>query len=206
MDSLEESSFGELLQHFRRRRGFTQQQAAAQIGASRNSISYWERGEFLPETLSTVLELARVLDLSEEERRLLIEARFGTASVLPLHHLPTGRNAYFTGRESTLVLLHQQLANGKRAALSQAISGLGGIGKSQTALEYAYRYQQYYHDILWAGSESRESLVTAYISLARILYLHKREEQEQHRIVEAVKHWLATHKRWLLILDNVEVE
>jgi transcriptional regulator with XRE-family HTH domain len=102
MDSLEGSSFGELLQQFRRRRGFTQQQAAAQIGASRNSISYWERGEFLPETLSTVLELARVLDLSEEERRLLIEARFGTASVLPLHHLPAGRNPYFTGGTAPL--------------------------------------------------------------------------------------------------------
>jgi len=57
-------------------------------------------------------------------------------------NVPIRRNLLFTGRREVLQRLHDRLAAGKPAALTQpqAISGLGGIGKTQTALEYAYRY------------------------------------------------------------------
>src|SRR5689334_13543974 len=101
MDHLDEASFGELLQRFRKRTQLTQQALAERIGAHRSTISFWERGEYVPETLTTVLELARVLHLREDEERLLVEARFGTASILPLHNLPE-QNPYFTGRQALL--------------------------------------------------------------------------------------------------------
>ncbi len=50
----------------------------------------------------------------------------------------------------------------KNAALiSQppAISGLGGIGKTQTAVEYAYRYQQEYQYVLWLQANTSETLI-----------------------------------------------
>src|SRR5579884_543027 len=58
-------------------------------------------------------------------------------------NVPFRRNPFFTGRESILTQIRSLLDAGKAAALSQppAISGLGGIGKTQTAVEYAYRYR-----------------------------------------------------------------
>src|SRR6266566_202246 len=60
-----------------------------------------------------------------------------------LWNVPYRRNPLFTGRDDILNQLHNKLAATKTAAITQpeAISGLGGIGKTQIAIEYAYRYQ-----------------------------------------------------------------
>ena len=60
-------------------------------------------------------------------------------------NIPYARNLYFTGREQVLQHLHDTLLSNGTAALTQpqAISGLGGIGKTQTAVEYAYRYRDF---------------------------------------------------------------
>ena len=62
---------------------------------------------------------------------------------VPIWNIPYQRNPLFTGREDVLKKLSEALKAGKTAALAQpqAISGLGGIGKTQTAVEYAYRQQ-----------------------------------------------------------------
>ena len=56
-------------------------------------------------------------------------------------NIPFERNPLFTGREEILERLHTALSAGKTTALTQAISGMGGIGKTQAAVEYAYKYQ-----------------------------------------------------------------
>lgn len=90
MDILEESMFfSEMLRMFRMRRKLTQKQLAAQIGVSRATISLWERGYYVPEALGLIHELIKVLVLTDEEKRLLVEARYGTGSVLSLPNLPT---------------------------------------------------------------------------------------------------------------------
>jgi hypothetical protein len=144
------------------------------------------------------------LHLDEEEKRLFFEARYGTPAILPFHNLPIEQNPYFTGREALLEELHQRLIKGKDVALRQAVSGLGGAGKTQIAVEYAYRYQKHYHDILWADAGSYEVLTNAYLNLARLLLLPERDRQDQNITITAVKRWLSTHKEWLLILDNIK--
>lgn len=148
--------------------------------------------------------MAEIFHLNEEDKRLLFEARYGTASILPLYNVPFERNPYFTGREKLLQQLHEQLTARKQIALKQAISGLGGAGKTQIAVEYANRFRESYHDILWVAADSLETFTASYVKLAELLHLREKDLQDWNLIVAAVKRWLSTHKEWLLILDNVE--
>jgi hypothetical protein len=106
-------------------------------------------------------------------------------------NVPSTRNALFTDREEVLTELHEALRAGKTTASPQpqAISGLGGMGKTQNAVEYAYRHKGDYDAVLWVKAESREALISDFVTIAYLLSLPEREEQEQSRIVEAVKRW-----------------
>ena len=121
-------------------------------------------------------------------------------------NIPYPRNPFFLGRETELAVIHQHLHADQATALSQPqlLSGLGGIGKTQLALEYAYRYHQDYQAVLWVRAESREALVSSYVALASLLRLPERDTKEQDMIVQAVKAWLQFHRGWLLILDNAD--
>src|SRR5262249_49117429 len=82
--------------------------------------------------------------------------------------LPFPRNKFFTGREEVLNQLHKNFNSGER---TQALNGLGGIGKTQTAVEYAYRHRQDYGVVLWASANTRERLVADYGKMAGMLDL-----------------------------------
>jgi tetratricopeptide (TPR) repeat protein len=127
----------------------------------------------------------------------------------PLWHMPFRRNPFFTGREELLKHLRDNLTTSQAAAIvhlvqAQAISGLGGIGKTQTAVEYAYRYYHTYRAVLWVNAAARDALITSYVELAALLTLPERQEQDQNKIVAAVKRWFTTHEQWLLIVDNAD--
>jgi len=125
---------------------------------------------------------------------------------MPSWNVPFRRNPFFTGRTVLLEHLHKQLHESRNAALaqSQALSGLGGIGKTQTAVEYAYRYRDEYRAVLWVGAASRDTLVTDFVALARLLNLPGQDAQDQLLIVAGVKRWLEQNEGWLLILDNAD--
>src|SRR6266568_8748641 len=128
------------------------------------------------------------------------------ATSLRIWSMPFQRNPYFTGRDELLTRLHSVLATGKQAALSQpqAISGLGGIGKTQTAIEYAYRYRDEYNTIIWLKAESRETLLSDLLTLAPLLNLPHKPDQDQEQLVELIKDWFQSHTGWLLIYDNAD--
>ncbi len=117
-----------------------------------------------------------------------------------LWNIPYARNPLFTGRENVLKRIYEALSMSRTAA----ISGLGGIGKTQTAVEYAFRHRDDYTAILWVKAESLESINSDFVTIAHLLNLPEKQEQEQHLIIEAVKRWFKNHAGWLLIFDNAD--
>jgi tetratricopeptide (TPR) repeat protein len=120
--------------------------------------------------------------------------------------VPYPRNPQFTGREDVLIQLETALLQSNEAALTQpqAIRGLGGIGKTQTAVEYAYRHRNAYSAVFWVKAELREELMTGFGEIAKVLQLPQQDAQDQSVIIAAVKDWFKTHERWLLIVDNAD--
>jgi hypothetical protein len=82
-----------------------------------------------------------------------------------------------------LVELKEALADRGRAALS----GLGGVGKTQTAVEYAHLHLDEYSYIFWVAAASREAIISGYATFAGLLNLPESGSQEQTRAVDAVK-------------------
>jgi tetratricopeptide (TPR) repeat protein len=114
--------------------------------------------------------------------------------------VPHPRNAFFTGREQTLSRLVQAF----QACRQVGLSGLGGLGKTQTAVEYAYRHREAYQAILWASAETVEALTSSLGVLCHVLRLRERTAADQGLAVAAVTRWLSHSSDWLLILDNAE--
>ena len=207
----------------RKRRQWSQHKLADLLGTTQHNVSRWERGETTPGPYfrTKLCDLfgmePRQLDLGEQTPQSPDASAAANAEpastqtpspeeASPLWAVPYPRNRFFTGRDPLLQELHQQLVHEHRAALSQStvLSGLGGIGKTQTALEYAYRHVHDYTALFWIGAETSERLVSSFVALAEILQLPERLDSDQQRVVAAVQRWLSTHQGWLLIFDNVE--
>jgi Tfp pilus assembly protein PilF len=121
------------------------------------------------------------------------------ASTSPLLNAPP-RNGVFTGRESILSDLRADLVQRGR----QALFGLGGVGKTQIAAEYAYRHQEDYTAVLWTFAQTEQSVRGGFAALATLLDLPEKESAEQSQVVEAVQRWLEQNTGWLLVLDNAD--
>jgi tetratricopeptide (TPR) repeat protein len=120
----------------------------------------------------------------------------------PIWNLPHLRNPNFTGREDLLAQLRLALTSGQPAALTQAIHGLGGVGKTQLAVEYAYRHAAEYDLVWWVRAEEPAALAADYAALAGPLDLPQKDEPDQRLVVQAVRRWLTQNTGWLLIFDN----
>ncbi len=114
------------------------------------------------------------------------------------------KNEYFTGREDQLTRLDKLLRGSKSVALTQAITGLGGMGKTQIAIEFCHSNKALYPaGVFWADASSAGSLNAAYASFAvEMGWLPKEKPAD-----EAAAAWLrrvAQIPGWLLVLDNAD--
>lgn len=115
------------------------------------------------------------------------------------------RNPNFTGRMELLELLSQRLQEGTTTVLPEAIHGMGGVGKTQLAIEYAYRHQAEYDVVWWIPAERPGQIGQALVELAQRLGLDT--TMEANIAGPAVREALREgrpYARWLLIFDNAE--
>jgi transcriptional regulator with XRE-family HTH domain len=210
-------------------RNWRQQDVADQLGTTVTTIQRWERGHQQPSAYYRV-KLCKLFGLSAQELGLVETlssppesaevTRAGSApsEEISLWTVPYARNPHFTGRDDLLQQLGQLLAaeqpgearSIQQAALTQtqAITGLGGIGKTQIAIEYAYRarMQGRYRHTIWISAASEETILTSFVELARLLMPALMEEETNQRtIVAALLRWLEQCTQpWLLIFDNAD--
>jgi tetratricopeptide (TPR) repeat protein/transcriptional regulator with XRE-family HTH domain len=203
----------------RLRRQWTQQDLADRLQTTKLTIGRWERGISVPSPhfrLKLCALFGKDADalglrpaLTKQDEELSAQQRIAAQnSHTPslLWNLPYPRNPFFTGRDGVLMSLHTVLHSQDRDALmlGYALSGLGGIGKTQTVLEYAYRFREEYQAVLWARAETREMFLGDMIALAKTIGVEGNDEQGHNGIMQAVRQWLTHQTHWLLILDNVE--
>lgn len=121
-------------------------------------------------------------------------------------NVPYARNPYFTGRDTLLQDLHDALNRDSATVLTQghAIYGLGGIGKTQTAIENTYRYRSEYRYIFWVRAEIGVELQAGFVEIARLLDLPEKNATNPAETVQAVKRWLEREGEWLLVFDNAD--
>jgi CO dehydrogenase nickel-insertion accessory protein CooC1 len=113
------------------------------------------------------------------------------------------RNADFTGRAETLELLRDRLSKGD-AAVAQVLYGLGGVGKTQLAQEYAHRFKSDYDLVWWVPSERAEEISLSFAELARRMQLRVGDNVAEAAAAALEELRSDTTSRWLLIFDNAD--
>ena len=132
------------------------------------------------------------------------------AGLPPGSHLPFRRNALFVGRTPDLLELAGALKAGGTAAVGQgtAVTGLGGIGKTQLACEFAYRYGRFFQGgVFWLACQDPAAVPAEIAACGRVMNLHADFTglplEAQVALVAAA--WHSELPR-LLVFDNCEDE
>lgn len=118
-------------------------------------------------------------------------------------NLDYSRNKYFVGRESTLNVIDESLSSSEGNSVAiVGLSGLGGVGKSQLAIEYAYQHKEDNRITCWLRAESPDSLEEDYLELASFLKIPFNKDMKKEDRIKRIRRKLEERKDWLLIFDN----
>lgn len=168
---------------------------------------------FALEQQSRQLDNQRHQQLLAKQQELLsaINAETAASPMLEIctkkFNLPYSKNSSFHGRQDWLDNMYKNLRpDAPGASDSQkvvALCGLGGVGKTQLALEYAYRYRQSYQACFWVTCDSTIKAAQGYAEIARILGYNKMGDVQNQ---VNVKEWLcSTGKFHLKISVRVRI-
>lgn len=104
------------------------------------------------------------------------------------------RNDLFQGREETLRRMHEHLKPQSVDKLRYCVLyGLGGIGKTQIAIEYIYRFKHLYTNIFWIRASNESQLAESYSSVARMIgHGSSKENANLRSDAQIARHWLSS--------------
>ncbi len=148
-----------------------------------------------------------------ELRAELAELRFEWEGPAPDHkpcNLPFASiGTLFKGREEFLADLRTRLgvADGRAAAIVNrlAVHGLGGVGKTRVALEYAWAHADQYSALLFISAPTPAELRANLANLVGVLGMTAGGPSVDQQLADVLA-WLDAHPGWLLIVDNVDTE
>ena len=209
--------FAGLLRQLRVQAGLTQEELAQAAGVSPRSVSDLERGVSHTARKDTAVLLAGALGLAEPTRGLFVAAALGhvraaevlaavrgsgqgLAGVMPQVWNIPARNPGFTGRDDLLTSVRDRLLAGQTAA-AVALHGMGGVGKTQLAAEYAHRFAGTYGLAWWINAE-QGGLIGDQVAALGLALGCIRAGAGTEVARAAVLAELRARGRWLLVFDN----
>jgi TIR domain/NB-ARC domain len=158
-------------------------------------------------------DLVGIEDAGERRNRILaaVEGRSQALAPPPRPFIGVpARIASFMGRADELDRLDAILMQEKPAAVTQtsvgraAVQGMGGVGKTSLAVEYAHRFRGLYAGVCWCPAETRTGVSSALASLAVTLGAVTAEEADVEKAAKTALRRLAEQRAtWLLVYDNV---
>jgi DNA-binding XRE family transcriptional regulator len=207
--------FAGLLRELRARAQLTQEELAEAAGLSPRSVSDLERGINRTARKDTAVLLAGALGLAEPASGVFVAAALGhvraaevlaavpgpgLAGTVPRVWNIPARNPGFTGRDGLLAAVRDRLLAGD-AAVVQALHGMGGVGKTQLAAEYAHRFAGSYALAWWVNAEQAGLIGDQVAALGLVLgCIPPGAGMEVVRAVVLAE--LRARGRWLLVFDN----
>jgi transcriptional regulator with XRE-family HTH domain len=212
-------SFAEMLRQLRDAVKLTQEELAEEAGLSVRAVSDLERGIHRTARKDTALMLAGALGLTEPVTVVFVKAARGRAApedVLAALQWPgrrehktaprawniPARNLAFTGRDGLLAAVRECLQAGQ-AGVVQALHGMGGVGKTQLAAEYAHRFGDSY-DLAWWINAEQNALIGDQISELGTALGWIAAGSGREAVRTAVLAEMRQRGRWLLVFDNAE--
>jgi tetratricopeptide (TPR) repeat protein len=123
----------------------------------------------------------------------------------PGSRLPFQRNDLFTGRAQALMDLAQALLHGEAGStlVTQAVHGMGGVGKTQLAVEFACRYGRFFHGVHWINAAHPDGIGAEVAACGEAMRLPNWPAEQPEQIRDTLHEWQSNGSR-LVILDNLE--
>jgi transcriptional regulator with XRE-family HTH domain len=204
--------FAGLLRQLRAEAGLTQEELAEAAGLSPRSVSDLERGINRTARKDTAVLLGGALGLAEPVRAVFVAAARGLVPATEVLGAVRGarprvwnipaRNPGFTGRDDLLAGVREQLLAGDKAVV-QALHGMGGVGKTQLAAEYAHRFAGSYELAWWIDAE-QGGLIGDQVAALGLALGCVQPGAGTEAVRAAVLAELRHRGRWLLVFDNAE--
>ncbi|MFJ6168398.1 FxSxx-COOH system tetratricopeptide repeat protein [Micromonospora orduensis] len=117
-------------------------------------------------------------------------------------NVPRPPSRVFVGRDRVLEAIAQTLAFETNGVAALTVTGLGGVGKTEVAVRYAYTYQHRYSGVWWISADSGANMTAGLAALAHRLAPATTSLSDEQGEAWALA-WLRHHRNWLIVLDNV---
>ena len=121
--------------------------------------------------------------------------------------VPYQKNEHFTGRQSLLAKLCGKLCETEPKQYNHrvALYGLGGVGKTQLALEYVYTHKALHDRVYWLSGVDQVSLLSGFQEIAkRTQCISDTTDLSPSDVAKSVLSWLNQQQGWLLVIDNLD--
>ncbi|KAJ8131983.1 hypothetical protein O1611_g1641 [Lasiodiplodia mahajangana] len=141
-----------------------------------------------------VLELLNEMKMSESSN----DRKF------QYHNIPFNSNPKFSGRKDVLDTIHETLHLDFPSSnlRSMALFGMGGVGKTQIALQYAYQSLQHFEAVLWIAADNAIAIGQSFSAIANGLGLFETDDDQTDAAAASwkIKNWLIT----TIVFDNAD--
>ncbi|AJS58195.1 tetratricopeptide repeat protein [Paenibacillus sp. IHBB 10380] len=151
------------------------------------------------------------INLKEDQIKMIIGDYFNENSMvyeMGFKYIKLHRNINFIGRSNYINGIRSYLLKKNKINIV-AIKGLAGTGKTQTALEYTFQYQDEYSMIMWINAESKETIVADYLEIYYDLGFTSEGiniKDKVKKIKQILEGKASYEHRWLLVFDNATNE